>query len=322
MLHEASGASHVAKSLTKEEWCLDAIGSLLNKIPSPSSVLDSFVQSSLIDTVLKAIEASEEPTCKIHLLTIAAKSLVQRNHAKSMFLVSALVGLLKTGKTQAVKHVVAQQMEILLGTKSSALPFASPLYKQKVWNAFLPILVNDYAKADAAQQSIYMQATGGMLQNLPRGVLLHSASALLPILLTGLKRYGEPVCQESVSALFNMLHASEKDVLTLFEPHITSLVSPLVAITSSAAPKHKNVHMGDKTDSTKPNEPSVEPAQTRLQAVECLKILLKMPYTKIIPWRNMVVEGLQPALDDPKRAVRKQVVATRNEWYLVGKLKQ
>jgi len=322
MLNESSAASHIAKSLTKEEWCLEAIGSLLNKMPSPSSVLDSFVQSSLVDTMLKAIESAEEPTCKIHLLTIAAKSLVQRNHAKSMFLVSALVGLLKTGKTQAVKHVVAQQMEILLGTKSAALPFASPLYKQKVWNTFLPVLVNDYSKADADQQSIYMQATGGMLQNLPRGVLLHSASALLPILLTGLKRYGEPVCQESVSALFNMLHASEKDVLTLFEPHITSLVSPLVAITSSAAPKHKHAHMGEKTDSAKTNESAVEPAQTRLQAVECLKILLKMPYTKIIPWRNVVVEGLQPALDDPKRAVRKQVVATRNEWYMVGKLKQ
>jgi hypothetical protein len=32
--------------------------------------------------------------------------------------------------------------------------------------------------------------------------------------------------------------------------------------------------------------------------------------------RPMVVRGLVPALDDPKRAVRRRAVACRNEWYV------
>jgi hypothetical protein len=316
----------LAVTRSKQEWYLDAIGSLLNKMPSPLPSLDTFIQTSLLDGVLKQVEDSEVATGRVNLICVAAKALVQRNHAKSMVMVSALIGLLKEGKTREVKQVVAQQMRFLLEPRSVAQPFANPLYKQKVWQLFLPALKNEYVRAEAEQQAIYMQAASGMLHHLPRGVLLQSAPALLPLLLTALTRYGESVCDQAVASIYNMLHASEKDVLGLLEPHLVSVVKPLVHIAASAAPKPRSNHTAqqvsqqmEKTSETK--APSHAPASTRLQAIECLHIILRIPYAKIVPWRNVVVDGLQPALDDPKRAIRRQAVVTRNEWYMVGKLK-
>jgi hypothetical protein len=318
--------SQIAEVKSKDEWNLEAFGSLLNKIPHPSSVLDTFVQNKLIEQLLSEIKSSTESTLKIQLFAISTKALIQRNHPKSLVMVNSLLDLLTNGASSEIKLAAASQMELLLEPRSAGLPFASPLYKQKVWSSFLPILSSDYPKANVDQQTIYMHAMSGMLQHLPRGVLLHSAPTLLPILLTGLKRIGESVCEEAVSSLYNMLQASESDVLNLLESHLVSVITPLVAIASSASPKgKKGLFSTNQTKSTATNETndsSHANAFTRLHAVECLKILLKMPYVKILPWRNAVVEGLQPALDDPKRPVRKQVVATRNEWYLVGKLKQ
>lgn len=53
----------------------------------------------------------------------------------------------------------------------------------------------------------------------------------------------------------------------------------------------------------------------RAGAVECLRALLQsLPHHKLFPIRGAVISGLLPALDDPKRAVRRRAAACRNEW--------
>jgi hypothetical protein len=52
----------------------------------------------------------------------------------------------------------------------------------------------------------------------------------------------------------------------------------------------------------------------RAAAIDCLRSLVSLPYHRIHPMRNPVIQGLLPALDDPKRAIRRRAAACRNEW--------
>ncbi len=56
----------------------------------------------------------------------------------------------------------------------------------------------------------------------------------------------------------------------------------------------------------------------RVSAVECLEAIVTLPYSSVYPLRLVVVNGLGPVLDDPKRAVRKAAVRCRNEWFVLA----
>jgi hypothetical protein len=312
---------HAAEERSLFEWQVEALGSLLNKISYPSAVLDSFVQEKIISELLDHLEESQPNTykAKVSILLTVTKALGQRNHPKGFALVTSLVNIIGNSMNTPLKYEVAEQMAALLEPRPRSLPNTTLLYRQKCWNQFIPLLKNQYSSAEAEQQSIIMLTLSGLLRHLPFGVLLQSVSTLLPILLQGLKRYGESVHEASVESLLTMMNTSP-DVLETLESHLSSIVEPLVAIASSASPKTKNSFVATTPEpSQRPLTPSS--AQTRMAAIQCLKLVLKMPYAKIFPHRNTVVDGLLPALDDPKRTVRKQVVATRNEWFLCTKLK-
>ena len=55
-------------------------------------------------------------------------------------------------------------------------------------------------------------------------------------------------------------------------------------------------------------------ALVRAAALECLRALLVLPYNKLHPLRAAVIAGLVPALDDPRRAVRRRAAACRSDW--------
>ena len=55
-------------------------------------------------------------------------------------------------------------------------------------------------------------------------------------------------------------------------------------------------------------------ALVRARAIDCLQVLTALPYHKLHPHKQSVVRGLVPALDDPRRAVRRRAVCCRNDW--------
>lgn len=55
-------------------------------------------------------------------------------------------------------------------------------------------------------------------------------------------------------------------------------------------------------------------AAVRETALQCLMLLLEMPYTALHPYRRAVGAALAVAVDDNRRAVRLQAVRCRQAW--------
>lgn len=325
-----STAPGLAVERSKESWAVEAFGSILNKLPN-SERLESFIKNSLVQDLLPKLsdleDADETPKpvgsgeiWKVQLLMISVKALVQTKSALGVEMVEHIISMLKNAKSMRIKHLVAQELHVLFEEKTG-MPHTALLYKQRVWAMFQPILESEYYKADTDQQAVFMQATSSLLKHLPSGVMIQSTPFLLPLLITTLKRVGEAACDEAVLALLSMLQASEKSVLNYLVDHLGSVVPHLLKIVSSAAPK-RAVNGGAHQKAAPAPKDSMASAAARHAAADCLKTLLQLPFAKITPWRSSVLEGLHAALDDPKRAVRKHVVLTRNEWYLVNPGKQ
>lgn len=83
---------------------------------------------------------------------------------------------------------------------------------------------------------------------------------------------------------------------TAVSVHVHSLVPVLLALSR---------YVPDRPSSTR----------VRATAVDCLRGFVALPYHRLHPVRQQVVSGLVPALDDPKRAVRRRAGACRNDWF-------
>ena len=317
-----SSSPQLAVERSMESWAVEAFGSILNKLP-PSGHMDSFLKEFWFENLFPTLRDLEQPTfCTIYqvqLCIISAKALAQTKHSTGNVMVEHLITLLKEAKSMDVRRLVSQEIGTLLRDYSAAMPFHAILYKQRVWGYFRPILDTEYMSATPEQQAIYMQMTSSLLKYLPSSVMVQCTSYLIPMLLATLSRVGEPACDEAVLSLFSMLHTNEKAVLAALVDHIPSVIPNLVQITASASVKRPQPGSSPLSSNGALRSAS---GAARLAAADCLKILLKLPFVKINPMRNTVVNGLHPALDDPKRNVRRSVVATRNEWYLVNPSKQ
>ena len=56
----------------------------------------------------------------------------------------------------------------------------------------------------------------------------------------------------------------------------------------------------------------------RQAACKCLKSFAKLPVERIIPYKVMVTRGLKPALDDPKRRVRRVAADAANAYHFLA----
>ena len=114
---------------------------------------------------------------------------------------------------------------------------------------------------------------------------------LLPLLLQSLDLDDANVKAATVQSLTVISQESPAAV----ESHIGSLVSRLLKCA-----------VLDRV-----NTPLV-----RLSALQCLRIFPgKVKDSTLLPFKNSVTRGLVKALDDPKRAVRKEAVECRAKWF-------
>ena len=56
----------------------------------------------------------------------------------------------------------------------------------------------------------------------------------------------------------------------------------------------------------------------RQAACKCLESFAKLPVERIIPYKTVVTRGLKPALDDPKRRVRKAAADAANAYHFLA----
>ncbi|XP_051679991.1 MMS19 nucleotide excision repair protein homolog isoform X2 [Oryctolagus cuniculus] len=60
------------------------------------------------------------------------------------------------------------------------------------------------------------------------------------------------------------------------------------------------------------------PQAVRIAALQCMHALTRLPTPVLLPYKPQVIRALAKPLDDKKRLVRKEAVAARGEWFLLG----
>jgi DNA repair/transcription protein MET18/MMS19 len=98
------------------------------------------------------------------------------------------------------------------------------------------------------------------------------------------------------------------EATSLVEQHLSTLVPKLVELATkdiSAVTRYLEFYINLFKD-------------MRLLASTCLYSVAQLPFPKIFPFKMQVINGLVKAVDDNKRAVRKEAAKARNEWFTIS----
>ena len=140
-------------------------------------------------------------------------------------------------------------------------------------------------------RSNYLIAISNIVANFPKEILLPELSSLLPLLLQSLGLKSPVLRANAINTLYVMVIESPEIVSSQLEEMIPALLRQM--------------------EYTPSNPPSVRTASLR-----CLAILpTHLPFESVDRFKKEVVRQLGQRLDDPKRAVRKEVVDCRHAWY-------
>ncbi|XP_009573548.1 PREDICTED: LOW QUALITY PROTEIN: MMS19 nucleotide excision repair protein homolog [Fulmarus glacialis] len=139
----------------------------------------------------------------------------------------------------------------------------------------------------------------------------HPLSSQLTDKLLGL--LGDAELGPAVAGGFSLLMAESPDVLHKGCLSTLGCLQPLLL----EAPQIMSLHVD--TLVTKFLSLTSSPTMAvRIAALRCAHALTSLPTTVLLPYKARVIRALAKPLDDKKRLVRKEAVAARGEWFLLG----
>ncbi|XP_048842659.1 MMS19 nucleotide excision repair protein homolog isoform X2 [Brienomyrus brachyistius] len=228
------------------------------------------------------------------LLLWVTKALLIRYHPRASVLTDKMFSLLTD---RELGPLVADGFSVLMSDPVDVLTRAGHadvriMYRQRFFTENSAKLVQGFNSAEKEMKPGYLKALSHIVNNLPRQVQLSELPALLPLLLEALSCPDQAVQLSTLSCLHPVLMESlPASTLCL---QLEGLVSHLLGLTSSPTMK------------------------VRIASLRCLNAVSHFPEHEVIPFRDRVLRALAPPLDDKKRLVRKEAVATRGEWFLLG----
>ncbi|KAH7927892.1 ARM repeat-containing protein [Leucogyrophana mollusca] len=169
------------------------------------------------------------------------------------------------------------------------------LHAQKFFNMVLPRILEGAKVCDGSrQETAYLVALASLIDSVPKATYRTEMSSLMPLLLRALD-LPDPTIRASIIAT---LTGTLKDV-TSDSTTVSSYASTLVLAML------KNCMLAD----------SPEP-RVRTAALRYLSLLPgTVRYDLLHPYKSQVLKELAKVLDDPKRAVRKEAVYARTNWF-------
>ncbi|XP_067909242.1 MMS19 nucleotide excision repair protein homolog isoform X2 [Heterodontus francisci] len=273
------------------------IAGLINKYPAGEQ-LDSILQDVLkkMNSVLERnagdCSHAASRTRVFILLLWLTKSLVLRYHLLAATLTDKLIELLTD---PALGTEAAGGFSVLVSDSTDVLNKATHadiriMYRQRFFTENVPKLVQGFNSASKDTKSNYLKALSHVLNSLPKQVLRTELPSLLMLLLEALS------CSDQVVQLSTLgcLHPLLLDAPQIMSLHVETLVNKLLNLTTSPAMK------------------------VRIASLQCMHALTKLPPHVILPYKARVIQALAEPLDDKKRLVRKEAVAARGEWFLLG----
>ncbi|KAJ3034783.1 mms19 nucleotide excision repair [Rhizophlyctis rosea] len=278
------------------------VGSVLNKT-SQDAGISSFVESIMVGLCKPelfnegASVDSRRNVLMVYLWTI--KALVLRAHPAGYNLSLDVITLLshpdlgrEAGDGFAV--IVSDTPDGTLTKEAFAV--TRLLFKQRFFNHCLPRLVEGFHTAPSEVKQYYLLALSHLLRNIPQQILLNEVPRLFPLLLSSLS---SPDADLKVATL-NTLELVLKEAPAVASEHVGSIVDLLLSLATTR-------------DAVGGNSMRV-----RMAALKTLGLVpSSIEFSILFPHKPKVLRALGVAVDDPKRAVRKEAVNTRAKWYLL-----
>lgn len=286
-----------AENILQRDAATHAISSLVNRRPGGLGVflaetLDSFWTTQIADRVTPPPKRKEG----ISSWAWITKALLIRNDAAAARNIDKLFGLLDDAEVswdaaRAIGSVVATD-KILTKRNHAVIKI---LYAQRYCSSVLPRIVEGAkSSSDSQKQNAFLVALTSLIQSVPKSVYAPQMSMLMPLLLRGLDLPDTEIRAGVMDTLFAAAQSDANENGVVAE-HAASLVSTMLR------------------NSMVKEMPS---ARVRIAALRFLAILPStVRYDVLHPQKAAVVRELAKVLDDPKRAVRKEAVEARTNWF-------
>uniref|UniRef100_A0A803YQK3 MMS19 nucleotide excision repair protein n=1 Tax=Meleagris gallopavo TaxID=9103 RepID=A0A803YQK3_MELGA len=266
---------------------------LVNKHPAGQQ-LDEILQLA-VNRMEPGLTEGPHRIQALTLLLWVTKALVLRYHPLSSHLTDKLLGLLsdvELGPTAAdgFSLLMAESPDVL---HKGCHADVRIMFRQRFFTDNVPKLVQGFHGAGADVKANYLKSLSHVLNHLPKPVLVTE----LPTVRAGLSRgttalsCSDRVVQLSTLSCLQPLLLEAPQIMSL---HIDTLVTKFLSLTSSPA------------------------MAVRIAALRCAHALTSLPTIVLLPYKARVIRALAKPLDDKKRLVRKEAVAARGEWFLVG----
>lgn len=265
---------------------------LVNKRPAGAAL------DAVLERVMKRIGVELESVCSARrtrgftLLLWVAKALLLRYHPLSSALTDQLFSLLTD---PALGSQAADGFGVLMSDSPDVLnrDFHADvriMYRQRFFAENSSKLVHGFNAAEQGKKSCYLKALSHIVSTLPRQLQLSELPALLPLLLEALSCSDQTVQISTLCCLTPLL----LEPPPALRDQLEALFSRMLLLTASPAMK------------------------VRIASLQCVYVLSRLPGHMVLPFRARVLKALAAPLDDRKRLVRKEAVAARGEWCLLG----
>lgn len=260
-----------------------ALGSLLNKC-----VPEDPAQRKVYDEAVNATIAGKSPEA----LAWVVRGLVQRSHPSAGAALAAMVALCVSGaEAGACFHIVAdKECPGDEGLTERCGAVLRDNYAEKVFNDTLSPLLALHAKESECAGPVL--AIAAVLANAPTALLTQHAARCVPVVVRSLDFVGaSPAGVRIIATLNTLLQAIPRS----FAQNVERLVSRLCTLAVKA-----------------------ELARCRAEALAAL-ITIRTVFSEsdVVPYQDLVIAKIKPALDDNKRPVRTVAVACINAWYVL-----
>ncbi|XP_063019452.1 MMS19 nucleotide excision repair protein homolog isoform X1 [Melospiza melodia melodia] len=263
---------------------------LVNKHPAGQQ-LDEILQLA-VNRMEPSLAEGPRRTQALTLLLWVTKALVLRYHPLSSCLTDKLLDLL--GDTE-LGPATADGFSLLMAESPDVLHKGCHadvriMFRQRFFTDNVPKLVRGFHGAGPDVKANYLKGLSHVLNHLPKPVLVTELPTLLSLLLEALS-CSDRVVQLSTLSCLHPLLLEAPQIMSL---HVDTLVTKFLNLTSSPT------------------------MAVRIAALRCAHALTSLPTTVLLPYKGRVIRALAKPLDDKKRLVRKEAVAARGEWFLLG----
>ncbi|XP_057236410.1 MMS19 nucleotide excision repair protein homolog isoform X2 [Malurus melanocephalus] len=263
---------------------------LVNKHPAGQQ-LDEILQLA-VNRMEPGLAEGPHRMQALTLLLWVTKALVLRYHPLSSCLTDKLLGLLSDTE---LGPAAADGFSLLMAESPDVLHKGCHadvriMFRQRFFTDNVPKLVQGFHGAGPDVKANYLKGLSHVLNHLPKPVLVTELPTLLSLLLEALS-CSDRVVQLSTLSCLHPLLLEAPQIMSL---HVDTLVTKFLNLTSSPT------------------------MAVRIAALRCAHALTNLPTTVLLPYKGRVIRALAKPLDDKKRLVRKEAVAARGEWFLLG----